>query len=236
MFALLWAGQAFAKEAQFSCGPYVAPISGNAMNWDLAVGGVVGVRLAKRHIIEAQILMHSFADNKNQTSLAADAAITLDPILVETFDPVVSVMARYRITAFRGVVPGTKTWVATDLFIGAGHLTGTVELLGPSFESDGHLAVPVERYQNHTFAGTLGGAIKIFLRPTVALRLDVHGIFGIDQLLDFNSPHSAQNNRDLEPNANRLDCGINSSARCVTGFEAIHFVGFGLDFYLQGGK
>ncbi len=226
----VWMSWPAAASAQVQAvfGALISPEAGNPWNKEVGIELNGGIRIGERHIIEADVTIMPLSD-RNQSDLAVAVASLTDPNMVEMLDPGLSVLARYRGTPFSGLIPGTDVGLALDLFGGAGLLVSEVELGTIDYNSAS--CVVSERYQNFTPAFTVGTAFKVLVHPTVALRLDLHVLISPDEVLDFKNPQSAQENRNLPVNANRLDCG-SSDARCVLGAEVLHFLGFGVDFYL----
>ena len=215
-------------QVQATFGTLISPEAGNPWNDEVGIEINGGIRLLERHIIEANVTIMPLAD-MNQTDLAAAVSSLTDPNMVEMVDPALAVLVRYRGTPIAGKIPGTEVGLALDLFGGGGYLLSNVEL--GRIDYDTASSVVAEKYPNHTVAFTVGTAMKVLVHPTVALRLDLHLLISPDMVLDFSNPQAAQDNRNLDTNANRLDCG-SSEARCVMGAEVFHFFGVGVDFYL----
>ena len=82
------------RGAQFVVGPYFAPLGGNPLNSELAVGGHIGVRIDGRHILEADIQAMPRSED-NHKGLARSVLQLSEGYLLESVDPQLSVMFRY---------------------------------------------------------------------------------------------------------------------------------------------
>ena len=232
--------------AQFAVGPYFAPLGGNPLNAELVVGGSVGVRIDGLHILEADIqVMPRSGGNQKDVSRAILALS--EEYLLESLDPALTAMFRYRPTVLFGCLPGTDAWFGLELAASVGLAYTEVELLEIDWEAGEASAYDdgggPARYANPMLAFGLGLGLKARLAAGVFLRFDFGATFGIDQTLDFGDPSSADTNQTLiggsnpNPLLNRLDCDNNSGAACTMGYELLVYrIGFGVDFCLPAGR
>ena len=217
----------FHKKGRVELTPNLGFVTNNPFNQDFTAGMDVGIHLSERFAIEIGG-GYAFLGSTNQKDLAAAVTSLTDPNMLEATDPGLMIHGGILWSPMYGKInPMGIAVINLDFFfaLGIGYMYEEVELLRIDYDTSS--AYVEERYQNHLIPIHIGFGMKIFASRGFALRIDGRFYLTIDQILDFKNPQSAQENRNLDVNANRLDCGTSTSARCVTSLQNTFIVTLG---------
>jgi outer membrane beta-barrel protein len=220
----------FRKKGRIEITPNFGYITNNEFNQDMSGGLDVAIHLSERFALEFGGL-YAFLGANNQKDLAAAVLSLTDPNMLEATDPGVFAHVGILWSPMYGKInPMGMAVINLDFFLalGLGYEYEEVEILQMDWTT-GKGAVN-EKFQNHLVPLHLGVGMKIFASRGFSLRIDGRFYLTIDQILDFKDPRSAQANRNLlndNQYTNRLDCGANSSAQCVTTLNNTFIVSVG---------
>lgn len=217
----------FHKKGRVEITPNVGFVTNNPYNSDITGGLDVAIHVSERFAIEIGG-MYAFLGATNQKDLAAAVTSLTDPNLLEATEPGAFAHAGILWSPMYGKInPMGIAVISLDFFFaaGLGYAYEEIELLKIDYNTA--KAVRVANFQNHLVPFHLGFGMKIFASRGFSLRIDGRFYLSIDKILDFKNPQSAQDNRNLPDDANRLLCGQDPSARCVTNLNNTFIVTIG---------
>lgn len=217
----------FSKKGRVEITPNVGFVTNNPYNTDITGGLDVAIHISERFAIEVGG-MYAFLGATNQKDLAAAVTSLTDPKLLEATEPGAFAHVGVLWSPMYGKInPMGVAVISLDFFIaaGIGYAYEEIELL--QIDDSYTKAVRVDNFANHLVPFHLGFGMKIFASRGFSIRIDGRFYLSIDQILDFKNPQSAQDNRTLPDDANRLLCGQDPSARCVTNLNNTFIVSLG---------
>ena len=224
----------FRKKGRVEITPNFGYITNNEFNQDMSGGLDVAIHLSERFAIEIGG-QYAFLAATNQKDLAAAVLSLTDPNMLEATDPGAFAHVGVLWSPMYGKInPMGMAVINLDFFfaLGLGYEYEEVEILRMDWGTG--TGMVDNKFQNHLIPLHLGVGMKIFASRGFSIRIDGRFYLTIDQILDFKDPHSAQANRNLlndNPYTNRLDCGVNSSAQCITTLNNTFIVSVGASIW-----